>query len=93
MLAHHVITSALLFGSYGYRQLRAGNAVLIIMDAVDVIFSVSSARMPSTMRALQANATATSQRKSSATSNSKPLVMPPSLCSSFSGSLRATSAT
>lgn len=41
MLTHHVVTIALLSTSYGYRQCRVGNAVLICMDIVDLIFPVS----------------------------------------------------
>lgn len=40
MLTHHVVTVALLMTSYGYRQCRVGNAVLICMDIVDLIFPV-----------------------------------------------------
>ena len=38
MLTHHIITVALLAGSYSDRQTRAGNAVLVCMDVVDFIF-------------------------------------------------------
>ncbi|KAK3072001.1 Sphingosine N-acyltransferase lag1 [Teratosphaeriaceae sp. CCFEE 6253] len=38
MLTHHIITVALLAGSYSDRQTRAGNAVLVCMDIVDFIF-------------------------------------------------------
>ncbi|KAK3676987.1 Sphingosine N-acyltransferase lag1 [Recurvomyces mirabilis] len=38
MLSHHVITIALLAGSYPYRQWRVGNAILVCMDLVDFIF-------------------------------------------------------
>ena len=40
MLTHHFITIALMSTSYGHRQLRAGNAVLVCMDVVDLFFPV-----------------------------------------------------
>ena len=43
MLTHHFVTVALMSTSYGYRQWRVGNAVLVCMDVVDLIFPV---RMP-----------------------------------------------
>lgn len=45
MLTHHVITVALMSTSYGFRQLRVGNAVLCCMDIVDVVFPVSRSTM------------------------------------------------
>lgn len=41
MFTHHIVTVGLLVFSYGYRQMRAGNAVLVLMDVVDLIFPVS----------------------------------------------------
>lgn len=41
MLTHHFITVALMSTSYGFRQLRVGNAVLVCMDIVDLVFPVS----------------------------------------------------
>lgn len=41
MLTHHIVTVALLSTSYGYRQWRVGNAVLVVMDIVDLILPVS----------------------------------------------------
>lgn len=41
MLTHHFVTVALLSTSYGDRQCRVGNAVLVCMDIVDLIFPVS----------------------------------------------------
>ncbi|GAB7356950.1 hypothetical protein MBLNU459_g7793t1 [Dothideomycetes sp. NU459] len=38
MFAHHVITCALVFGSYGYYQTKVGNLILCLMDVVDIIF-------------------------------------------------------
>lgn len=40
MFAHHIITVGLLVFSYGYRQLRTGNAILVLMDIVDLVFPV-----------------------------------------------------
>jgi acyl-CoA-dependent ceramide synthase len=42
MFTHHIVTVFLLVFSYGYRQMRAGNAVLVLMDIVDLIFPVRS---------------------------------------------------
>lgn len=41
MLTHHFVTVALVATSYGYRQWRVGNAVLVAMDVVEIIFPVS----------------------------------------------------
>lgn len=41
MLTHHFVTVALISTSYGFRQCRVGNAVLVCMDVVDLIFPVS----------------------------------------------------
>src|SRR5436309_15635021 len=41
MFAHHIITCALMFGSYGYHQTRVGNAFLCVMDVVDLLLPVS----------------------------------------------------
>jgi len=41
MLLHHIVTIVLLAGSYSYRQWRAGNAVLVCMDLVDIILPLA----------------------------------------------------
>jgi acyl-CoA-dependent ceramide synthase len=41
MLTHHVVTVGLMCGSYGYRQWRVGNAILVCMDIVDLIFPLA----------------------------------------------------
>lgn len=41
MLTHHFFTLMLLVFSYAYRQMRAGTAILVLMDVVDLVFSVS----------------------------------------------------
>lgn len=41
MFTHHIITSALIFGSYGYYQTKVGNAILCTMDVVDIALPVS----------------------------------------------------
>lgn len=41
MLTHHFITVGLLAFSYANRLMRAGNAILVLMDIVDLIFPVS----------------------------------------------------
>jgi len=42
MFTHHIVTIFLLAFSYGHRQMRAGNAILVLMDVVDLIFPVGS---------------------------------------------------
>ncbi|OCK85237.1 longevity assurance proteins LAG1/LAC1 [Lepidopterella palustris CBS 459.81] len=37
MFTHHIITSALVFMSYGYYQMKVGNVILCAMDVVDII--------------------------------------------------------
>ncbi|RMZ91221.1 hypothetical protein DV736_g1516, partial [Chaetothyriales sp. CBS 134916] len=39
MFTHHIITCALIFGSYGYHQTKVGNLILVLMDFVDVQLS------------------------------------------------------
>jgi very-long-chain ceramide synthase len=41
MFTHHVITCALIFGSYGYHQTRVGNLIMCLMDIVDLVFSTA----------------------------------------------------
>ncbi|KAH0562786.1 hypothetical protein GP486_002580 [Trichoglossum hirsutum] len=41
MFAHHIITCALMFGSYGYHQTRVGNAFLCVMDVVDLLLPMA----------------------------------------------------
>lgn len=41
MFAHHLVTIALMVGSYGYRQWRVGIAILVCMDLVDCIFPLA----------------------------------------------------
>ena len=41
MFTHHIITSVLIFGSYGNYQTKVGNVILCTMDVVDLIFPVS----------------------------------------------------
>ena len=41
MLAHHFVTTGLIFASYGYHQTKIGNVILCIMDSVDLFFPVS----------------------------------------------------
>lgn len=40
MFTHHVITCALVFGSYGYHQTKVGNVILCLMDVVDIVLPV-----------------------------------------------------
>jgi very-long-chain ceramide synthase len=42
MFTHHIITSALIIASYGYYQTKVGNAILCIMDVVDLLLPVSA---------------------------------------------------
>ncbi|KAI9675525.1 MAG: sphingosine N-acyltransferase lag1 [Trizodia sp. TS-e1964] len=41
MFAHHIITCALIFTSYGYCQTRVGNVILCVMDVVDISFPLA----------------------------------------------------
>ena len=50
MLAHHVVTSALIFTSYGYHQTKVGNVILCLMDSVDLFLPVSICLLSQTYR-------------------------------------------
>lgn len=41
MFTHHMITCALLFGSYCYHQTRVGNVILCLMDVVDLFLPLA----------------------------------------------------
>lgn len=41
MLAHHFITCALMFASYGYHMTRVGIAILCVMDVVDILLPLA----------------------------------------------------
>lgn len=41
ILLHHIIPMMLLTGSYSYRQWRAGNAILVCMDLVDIVLPLA----------------------------------------------------
>lgn len=41
MFAHHIVTTALIFTSYGYHQTKVANLILCLMDGVDILLSVS----------------------------------------------------
>jgi acyl-CoA-dependent ceramide synthase len=41
MFAHHIVTTALIFTSYGYHQTKVANLILCIMDVVDIFLAVS----------------------------------------------------
>jgi acyl-CoA-dependent ceramide synthase len=83
MFTHHIVTVSLLVFSYGYRQMRAGNAVLVLMDVVDLIFPVCLKQRQIHLTLLtQANS---SPRCSSTWDASKP-AMPLSPSSSLRGS-------
>lgn len=41
MLLHHIISVTLIFTSYGNRQFRGGNLVMVCMDVGDLLLSVS----------------------------------------------------
>lgn len=45
MFTHHVVTCALMFGSYCYHQNKVGNMILCLMDMVDLFFAVSSSHL------------------------------------------------
>ena len=44
MFTHHLITCALVFGSYGYHQTKVGNVILVLMDVVDIVLPVRPTR-------------------------------------------------
>lgn len=41
MLAHHIVTIALIWTSYALHLTRVANLVLVLMDVVDIFFPVS----------------------------------------------------
>lgn len=41
MLTHHIVTTMLIFTSYGYHQTKVANLILCIMDVVDIFLSVN----------------------------------------------------
>ncbi|KAF2118618.1 TLC domain-containing protein [Lophiotrema nucula] len=41
MLAHHIVTSVLLFGSYSLYQTRVGSVIVCIMDVADIFLSLT----------------------------------------------------
>ncbi|KAL8824896.1 MAG: hypothetical protein Q9191_004749 [Dirinaria sp. TL-2023a] len=41
MFAHHVVTSALIFTSYGYHHGRVGNMIMCLMDIVDILLPLA----------------------------------------------------
>ena len=40
MFTHHIVTTMLIFTSYGYHQTKVANLILCIMDVVDLILPV-----------------------------------------------------
>jgi acyl-CoA-dependent ceramide synthase len=43
MFTHHMVTTALIFTSYGYHQTKVANLILCMMDVVDLFLPVSLA--------------------------------------------------
>ncbi|PMD63312.1 longevity assurance proteins LAG1/LAC1 [Hyaloscypha bicolor E] len=41
MFTHHIVTTFLIFTSYGYHQTKVANLILCIMDVVDLIFPLA----------------------------------------------------
>ncbi|KAL8738720.1 MAG: hypothetical protein Q9181_000542 [Wetmoreana brouardii] len=41
MMTHHIITSILMFTSYGYHQSKVGNTILCLMDVVDLLLPLA----------------------------------------------------
>ncbi|KAF7881703.1 uncharacterized protein EAF02_006391 [Botrytis sinoallii] len=41
MFTHHIVTTALIFTSYGYHQTKVANVILCLMDVVDLFFPVA----------------------------------------------------
>lgn len=42
MFTHHIITSTLIFTSYGYHMHKVGNIILCLMDIADILLPVSN---------------------------------------------------
>ncbi|RDL40824.1 Uncharacterized protein BP5553_00803 [Venustampulla echinocandica] len=42
MFTHHIVTTMLIFTSYGYHQTKVANMILCVMDSVDIFLSVGS---------------------------------------------------
>lgn len=40
MFTHHIVTTMLIFTSYGYHQTRVANLILCMMDVVDLFLPV-----------------------------------------------------
>jgi acyl-CoA-dependent ceramide synthase len=41
MFTHHIVTTLLIFTSYGYHQTKVANLIFCIMDIIDVVLAVS----------------------------------------------------
>lgn len=41
ILTHHVLTITLIAASYAYHHTRVGNVILVLMDAIELLFPVS----------------------------------------------------
>jgi acyl-CoA-dependent ceramide synthase len=41
MFTHHIITTILIFTSYGYHQTKVANLILCMMDLLDILLAVS----------------------------------------------------
>ncbi|CAG8948673.1 hypothetical protein HYFRA_00001793 [Hymenoscyphus fraxineus] len=41
MFTHHIVTTALIFTSYGYHQTKVANLILCLMDGVDILLSLA----------------------------------------------------
>jgi acyl-CoA-dependent ceramide synthase len=46
MFTHHIVTTMLIFTSYGYHQTKVANLILCIMDVVDIFLPVSRSPLP-----------------------------------------------
>lgn len=42
MFTHHIVTTMLIFTSYGYHQTKVANLILVMMDVVDLLLPVST---------------------------------------------------
>lgn len=42
MFTHHIVTTLLIFTSYGYHQTKVANVILCLMDVVDILLAVST---------------------------------------------------
>lgn len=66
MFSHHIVTTLLIFTSYGYHQTKVANVILCLMDVVDIFFPVRTFAYVEFLRRVgKANISSSSQNVSS----------------------------